>query len=142
MKARVALGVGGVDDSAELSRSLKVSDRRRNTPKSGQNRSESLFAGVWAACRIFWAWFGAVLGPIPVRNRRFPAGSLTVAWALLTPPHEQYPPLKPYKSIGFEAMDVTKPHDFIGFGVMDVTKPYEFIWFSGVGFLVRAGGFF
>ena len=31
--------------SAELSHSLKVSDRRRNTPKSVQNRSESLCAG-------------------------------------------------------------------------------------------------
>ena len=35
-------------------RSLKVSDRRRNTPKSGQNRSESLCAGLWAPCRVFW----------------------------------------------------------------------------------------
>ncbi len=31
--------------SAELPHSLKVSDRRRNTPKSAQNRSESLCAG-------------------------------------------------------------------------------------------------
>ena len=34
---------------------------------------------------------------------------------------------KPYKSIGFGAMDVTKPYKFIGFGAMDVTKPYKFI---------------
>jgi hypothetical protein len=34
---------------------------------------------------------------------------------------------KPYKFIGFGAMDVTKPYKFIGFGAMDVTKPYKFI---------------
>ncbi len=32
---------------------------------------------------------------------------------------------KPYKFIGFGAMDVTKPYKFIGFGAMDVTKPYQ-----------------
>ncbi len=37
---------------------------------------------------------------------------------------------KPYKSIGFGAMDVTKPYEFIGFGAMDVTKPYKFIGFG------------
>ncbi len=36
----------GPDPGAELSRSLKVSDRRRNTPKLAQNRSESLCAGL------------------------------------------------------------------------------------------------
>ena len=44
--------------SAELSHSLKVSDRRRNMTKSGQNRSESLCAGLWVPCRVFWVWFG------------------------------------------------------------------------------------
>jgi hypothetical protein len=34
--------------SAELSRSLKVLDRIRNTPKSVRNRSESVCAGLWA----------------------------------------------------------------------------------------------
>ena len=42
---------------------------------------------------------------------------------------------KPYKFIGFGAMDVTKPwamdvtkpYKFIRFGAMDVTKPYELI---------------
>ena len=34
---------------------------------------------------------------------------------------------KPYKFIGFGAMDVTKPYKFIGFGAMDVTKPYNSI---------------
>ncbi len=29
---------------------------------------------------------------------------------------------KPYKFIGFGAMDVTKPYKFIRFGAMDVTK--------------------
>ena len=37
---------------------------------------------------------------------------------------------KPYKFIGFGAMDVTKPYKFIGFGAMDVTKPYKFIGFG------------
>ena len=51
--------------------------------------------------------------------------------------------IKPYKFIGFGAMDVTKPYKFyrvwghvchqtytfIGFGAMDVTKPYQFIVF-------------
>ena len=62
----------------------EVSDRRRNTPKSGQNRSESLCART--PCRVFWAWFGIALGPIPARNRRFPAGSLKVFGALLAQP--------------------------------------------------------
>ncbi len=74
--------VGG-DSSAELPHRTKVSDPRRNTPKSDQNRSESLCAGLWVPCRMFWAWFGFVLGPIPVRNRRCPAGSLQVFGALL-----------------------------------------------------------
>ncbi len=34
---------------------------------------------------------------------------------------------KPYKFIGFGAMNVTKPYKFIGFGAMDVTKPYKSI---------------
>jgi hypothetical protein len=34
---------------------------------------------------------------------------------------------KPYKLIRFGARDVTKPYKFIGFGAMDVTKPYKFI---------------
>ncbi len=45
--------------SAERSHSLKVSDRRRNTTRSGQNRSESSGAGLWVPCRVFWTWFGA-----------------------------------------------------------------------------------
>ncbi len=47
---------------------------------------------------------------------------------------------KPYKFIGFGAMDVTKPynfgamavtkpHQFTGFGAMAVTKPYKFVGF-------------
>ncbi len=43
--------------SAELSHGLKVSDRRRNTPKSAQNRSVSLCADLWVPCLIFWASF-------------------------------------------------------------------------------------
>jgi hypothetical protein len=65
---------------------LKVSGRRRNTSKSGHNRSESLCAGFWAPCRIFWAWFGFASGPNPVRNRRFPAGSLNIFGALVAQP--------------------------------------------------------
>ncbi len=55
-------------------------------PKPVQNRSESLCAGSWVPCRIFWAWFGPALGPNPVRNCRFPAGSLEVFGALLAQP--------------------------------------------------------
>ncbi len=36
-------------------------DRRRIIPKSAQNCSESLCAGLWVLCRIFGAWFGFVL---------------------------------------------------------------------------------
>ncbi len=43
---------------------------------------------------------------------------------------------KPYKFIGFGAMDVKKPHKFIGFGAMDVTNPYKFVGFGGRIFLV------
>ncbi len=32
---------------------------------------------------------------------------------------------KPYKYIGFGAMDVTTPYKFIGLGAMDVTRPYR-----------------
>ena len=39
---------------------------------------------------------------------------------------------KPYKFIGFGAMEVTKPYKFIGFGAMEVTKPYKFIGFGEV----------
>ncbi len=72
--------------SAELSHSLKVLDRRRNTPKSVQSRSESLCSGLWVPCRIFWACFGPALGPNPIRNLRFPTGSLKVFGALLAQP--------------------------------------------------------
>ena len=41
-------------------------------------------------------------------------------------------PTKPYKFIGFGAMEVTKPYEFIGFGAMEVTKPYEFIGFGAM----------
>ncbi len=37
---------------------------------------------------------------------------------------------KPYKFIGFGAMDATKPYKSIGFGAMDATKPYKFIGFG------------
>ncbi len=39
---------------------------------------------------------------------------------------------KPYKFIGLGAMEVTKPYKFIGFGAMDVTKPYKFIRFGAM----------
>ncbi len=51
------------------------SDRRRNTPKSAHNLSESLCAGLWVPCQIFWACIDPALGTIPVRNRRSLAGS-------------------------------------------------------------------
>ncbi len=74
--------------SAKLSHSFIVSGRRRNTPKSDQNRSESLCAGLWVSCRIFWVWFGPALAPNPARNRRFPAGSLNIFGALLAQPRQ------------------------------------------------------
>ena len=40
-------------NSAELCHTLKVTGRCRNTPKLGQSRSDSLCAGLWAACRVF-----------------------------------------------------------------------------------------
>ena len=40
---------------------------------------------------------------------------------------------KPYKFIGFGAMDVTKPFEFIGFGAMDVTKPLSIYRLWGHG---------
>ncbi len=63
-------------DSAEPSHNFTVSGRRRNATKTGKNRSESLCAGLWVPCRVFKPWFGAALGPNPIRNRRFPAGIL------------------------------------------------------------------
>ncbi len=45
-------------DSAELSHSSQVLYRRRNTPKSAQNRWESVCAGLWVPCRVFWVRFG------------------------------------------------------------------------------------
>ncbi len=75
--------------SAELSHSFKVSSRRRrrrNTQKSAQNLSESLCVVLWVPCRIFWVWFCPALGPIPVRNRRYPAGSFKVFGVLLVQP--------------------------------------------------------
>ena len=82
--------VRSAEISAELSHSLKVSDRRRNTPKSAQNRSELGCAGLWVPCRICWAWFGPALGPNPVRHRRFPAESLQVFGALLAQPRSRW----------------------------------------------------
>ncbi len=43
---------------------------------------------------------------------------------------------KPYKFIGFGAMDVTKPYKFIGFGAIDVTKPYRFIGFGATKHII------
>jgi hypothetical protein len=37
---------------------------------------------------------------------------------------------KPYKFIGFGAMEVTKPYKSTGFGAMEVTKPYKIIGFG------------
>ncbi len=50
--------------SAELSRSLKVSDRGRNTSKPVRNRLESVCAGLWAPPRAFLALLRPVWGPI------------------------------------------------------------------------------
>ncbi len=85
------LGPGNLPDrpvrvSAELCNSLIFSDRRRNTPKSAHNRSESWCAGLWVPCRIFWVWFGLALDPNPARTRRISAGSLQVFGALFAQP--------------------------------------------------------
>jgi hypothetical protein len=79
--------VGEEQVSARLSHNLKVSDRRRNTPKSSQKRSESLCAGLWVHCLIFWAWCGPAFGPNAARNRRFPVGSFKVFGAPLAQPN-------------------------------------------------------
>jgi hypothetical protein len=49
-------------DSAELSHSLKVLDRGRNTQEPVRNRSESVRAGVWAPPRAFGLGFVRVWG--------------------------------------------------------------------------------
>ncbi len=53
--------------SVELSRSLKVSNRGANAPKSIQHRSASICTGLWAPPRAFWALvrpvWGTDLGP-------------------------------------------------------------------------------
>ncbi len=77
-RTAVATFRGPEGGSAELSRSLTVSDRRRNTTKSGKNSSESLCASLWVPCRIVGVWFGSALCQTLYRNRRSPAGSLTV----------------------------------------------------------------
>ncbi len=58
-------GKGGLVDAAELSRILKVSDHRRNTAKSGQNRSESLCDGL----RFRAVYFRRGLAPLEAQGR-------------------------------------------------------------------------
>ncbi len=65
---------------------VKVSDRRRDTPESAQNRSDSLCADLWVPRQIFWAWFGPALGPTPARSQRFLAGSFKFVRSLLAQP--------------------------------------------------------
>ena len=72
--------------SAELSRSLKDSDRGRNAPKPIRNRSESVSAGLWEPPREFLAWSCPDRGPMRVPNRRFPAGFSKVSRALFRTP--------------------------------------------------------
>ncbi len=62
--------------SAELFRNLKVSDRRRII---GPEPFGIFVCRSVAQCRVFWACFGFGLGPNPVRNRIFVAGSLKVS---------------------------------------------------------------
>jgi hypothetical protein len=76
-------GCVSVDRNLPVSCSFKVSDHRRNAPKSGQNRLESLCAGLWVPCRNFWFLCGTAIGLNPDRSRRFPFGSLKVFGALL-----------------------------------------------------------
>ncbi len=56
-----------------------------------RNRSRIVRNGFWVPCRIFLAWFGPALGSNPVRNRRFPAGSLKVFGAMLAQPSGSNP---------------------------------------------------
>ncbi len=82
---------------SELSRSLKVLDRGRNTQKPARNRSESLCAGLRAPTRAFLAWFRLFRGPIRAPSRRFPAGFSGAFGALLAQPSflEGLPPPRP-----------------------------------------------
>ncbi len=52
--------VGPYRVSAKLSHSLNVSDHCGNTPKSSQNRSESLCAGLWVPRRVFGVGLASV----------------------------------------------------------------------------------
>ncbi len=72
-------------DMTELSHFLKVSDRRRSTPKSGQNHSESLCAGLRAPCRVFGACSGLAVARLEIEDPR-PGPSLRVFGALLAQP--------------------------------------------------------
>ncbi len=72
--------------SAELSHNFKVSVCRRSTPKSGQNRTELLCAGLWASCRVFWAWCGFDSGPNPGSKSEISGRILKVFGALLAQP--------------------------------------------------------
>jgi hypothetical protein len=56
--------------SAELSHSLQVLDRGRNTPKPTQNPGRTLCAGLWVPHLVCVAGFGQVWGAIWVDNRR------------------------------------------------------------------------
>ena len=56
------------------------------TPRSGQNPSDSLCTGLWVPFRVFGIRFGPVLGPNPIRNRRFPAGSFEMFGARAAQP--------------------------------------------------------
>ncbi len=67
----VGPGLSGQMQILKLSHSLKVAGRRRNTPKSAQNRCVPV-----CGYRAGYFGFGPALCPHSVRNRRFPAGSL------------------------------------------------------------------
>ncbi len=64
---------------------------------------------------------------LPLRSGGGASGACQVSFQ----PKNEGARAKPYKFIGFGAMDATKPCKFIRFGAMDVTKPYKFIGLAG-----------
>ncbi len=97
--------------SAAPSLCLRVLDRRVIRPKSGQNRSESLYAGLWAPCRVLWVSFGPALGLIPVRYRSFrgPLGSAESSLNLKAFGHSRRPRLEAAGLQGWSRLGRRKP---------------------------------
>ena len=65
----------------------------------------------------------------PAGSRSPPTAAPQAGHRSVDTPGESPRLTKPYKFIGFGAVDITKPYKFIGFGAIDITKPYKFIGF-------------